>query len=211
MADNRIVDRRRGAVRIVSLAFVAIVALAALAFGAERAAAATILLEIDATNPSAAVFTATGAAATVSTSLPGAAIILDGSLTGSSRFAALPTSGSTLMADESDYRYGIISATGTGGALRLTCCGNQTQTFVAGEPAFEGSSVFDLSRFPLVTTNIVGDIVISDNNGDNTGIVIGQYRLIVTVPVPVPVPPSLALMVGGLALMGFALRRRRAA
>lgn len=66
MTDNRIVHRRRGAAAIVSMACATIIALAALAFGAERAAAATILHEIDATNPSAAVFTATSAAAAVS-------------------------------------------------------------------------------------------------------------------------------------------------
>ncbi|WP_144036924.1 hypothetical protein [Synechococcus sp. MW101C3] len=159
-----------------------------LASGRAEASPSQFQVIIDASNPAAVTFSGTLAPALANSTGQGFAVVFEGTLLGSLRFASL-TPGS-FAANQSNYRYGILSAAqpnavSPDGGLRLTCCGNQTQTFIAGQTAFSGLSTFNLTPFPIATTDRTGNILVSDINGNTTATVVGHYSYIVPGPLPV--------------------------
>lgn len=124
-----------------------------LASGSAEASPSQFQVIIDASNPAAVTFSGTLTPALANSTGQGFAVVFEGTLIGDSRFASRPVG--NFAATQSNYRYGILSAAqpnavSPNGGLRLTCCGNQTQTFIAGQPAFSGLSTFDLRSFPIL-------------------------------------------------------------
>jgi hypothetical protein len=159
-----------------------------LASGRAEASPSQFQVIIDASNPAAVTFSGTLAPALANSTGQGFAVVFEGSLLGSPQLASFATG--NFAATQSNYRYGVLSparpnVVSPDGGLRLTCCGNQTQTFIAGQPAFSGLSTFNLSAFPIATTGRTGNILVSDDNGNTTATVVGQYSY--TVPGPLPV------------------------
>ncbi len=163
------------------------------------AANAAIVLTVDITNPAAVVIASTGAAASASRSGVNENVRFDGILT-----AGGPNSGS-FMSGPLTNTQGTMVYTGFtrfegGTSASLIRGGGQTQTFVDGLQAFSGSMTGDLSFLPFAPAGTIGNIYVLQNvNAEETGIIIGQYRV-------VPAPGATAVL--GLAGL-IATRRRR--
>ena len=158
---------------------------------------ASIVLTVDITNPAAAVFASTGAPALATRSGVGDSLFVTGLFIGG------PTNQSRLLvgdlrSTQGTFLYDRLS--GNSGGL-LPGFGNQTQAFVAGQQALSGSGVANATLWTLAPVGTVGDLVVRNSNGVNTGIVIGQYQII-------PAPGAAALLAMGGVL---AARRRRPA
>jgi len=169
-------------------------------------ARADLIMTIDATNLSATTFTATGGLSTADYSLQGSGIALE------DFFGANSTNsfGSLLSGDfrptASNVRYSSASANGGTTLLRMTP-GNQSHSFSVSQSAFSGQTEVDFATLQGITfrtTNFVGDVVIFDDFGNNTGITVGQYSLVVSA---VPEPSSFPLLMPIAA--GLLTRNRR--
>jgi hypothetical protein len=164
-------------------------------------ASAAILLTVDATNPSAIVFTPTGLAPDVSSSGGGFGLLLHGAMaTDGPSSLQTPPQADPFRAAVSGSTY--VNYGDQGDAIRMIVGGAQTQTFVAGSPAFIGTTTVDLSFLDFVTASLVGDIEIRDNFGAATGVIIGQYQFIA------PIPEPTTLVLSGLGVGTLLLRRR---
>lgn len=169
-------------------------------------ARAALILTINATNPSAAKFTATAGLSAANSSGQGFSIVL------LDFFPVVSTSNladffsGNLRPAESSASYTIGTAQNQTSIFRMSA-GNLPHTFVLAQVALTGQSTFNFSSLPALRGgNFVGDIRIFNDNGSDTGVTIGQYNLVVSA---VPEPSSYSLMVtAASAVILIRLKRR---
>jgi hypothetical protein len=167
---------------------------------------AAVILTVDATNPSAVVFTATGGAASANSSGTGYGLLLHGPMAtdGNVSLNVPNLAFGPFKPFVSGVPYNNIGDEGD--AIRFFVAGNQFQTFTAGTTAFTDSITANLSFLDFVHTNLTGDIEIRNNSGQATGVIIGQFEFTGPEAV-VPEPSSLAI--AGIGFSGLLVRRRR--
>jgi hypothetical protein len=163
---------------------------------AAQARANIPLLTIDATNPADTIITATSGDSAASNNNTAYSLLLMNT--------GIPSSGSGNdisgnFGPAAGGTYNFASTGSVSGSLEINGGGGLDQIFTAGDRAFVGQSTVDLSFLTFPTTGVTGNIDIRDDFGNDTGIVVGQYELIV------PEPTSLSLLAFG----GLALLRRR--
>jgi CSLREA domain-containing protein len=135
------------------------------------AQAQNILFTIDATNPSSTVITATSGLSEASYSQQGSSIFLPSLRFTTRNFSFL--TGNFGAAQQ--QRFNLLGDP-SGGVV--FSAGNVNQAYIAGQVAFSGSSTANLSSLGVPTSNLIGDIVVRDDFGQVTGIVLGQFQYI---------------------------------
>ena len=189
--------------------FVAAACLLAAAFSA-AASAATILLEVDVSDPSAVTFAATGAAPTITDddSHERDGVTLKGLFDDDfDSFFDAPSSfmtGNLKARGARSYREFTNDFADVGlrdiNLFRFSF-NARVQSFDTGSPAFTGVGVVDLTGANF-TVGTVGDILAGDTS--DVSPVIGQFEIVGGTPIPSP-----AAAAGGLAMLAvIALRRR---
>jgi hypothetical protein len=159
------------------------------------AAHGDVLLTVDITSPTAVVISSTGGAASASISGVTYKCQLDGSIVSGTN-SSYPLTGN-LASSLGDAVYGSVLVR-SGTALSPGNFGGQTLTFTAGQQAFTGAGSANLSDLTFAPVGTVGDIRVLNNFGGDTGVIVGQYRII-------PAPGAAVIGLTGL----LALRRRR--
>jgi hypothetical protein len=191
--ESRRMKVSRSAAPAVSLLIVAFV----LSIAGE--AGADMLLTIDATNPSDTIFDATNGLSAVTNDNKGYSLLLENTGISDTQNEFYDLNGNLGPAEGGGY--GEIFTHSGSGTPNLNG-GNFQQDFTQGQTALTGESTVDLSSLTFPTTDVIGNIDLRDNFGGDTGIVIGQYKLIV------PEPASLGLLTfGGLAMLHRRPRR----
>ena len=188
----------------MKLASLMLVAAAAAVIGPVDAAG-QIVLTVDASDPTAIVFTGTGAPASTNIAGAGFSVGLEGIVLADSTFGGIPSQfiDGGLRPAQGGRVYDLLFVNPETLELRLSGGGQQVQVFDLEGAAFAGSIVVDLSFFDLLQTDTVGDINIFDDFGRPVAeSFVGEFSYIA----PIPEPASLVAL-GGLA--GAALLRRR--
>ena len=149
-----------------------------LVFGLVVAAArADVVLTIDTSNLSVARVASTGAFSTVTTTIPGGALLLMGAVT------TPVATGSSLLGDFRPTLTGVVyNSIGNTPAFPTALLLSQPQSdphgFSSSVAAFSGESTSDLTFTTIAPKGTVGDIHLRTVDGVDTGLVIGQYRII---------------------------------
>jgi hypothetical protein len=169
---------------------------------------AAVILTIDISNPSATVFSATGAFAQnndIDSTFLNEGFTLLG-------FFNAPADGgpnyfdtSTLYSPGGSFAYTtlfVISISGTDLDLNIAGSGFSTQDFSVSEPALSGIAFADMTDWlPYLTVGKTGDILAGDLFYNT--VTIGQYQVI-------PEPSTMSLLLASFVLLAGILRWRRA-
>jgi hypothetical protein len=166
-------------------------------------AGGAILATIDATNPSAVVFTGTGAASAVSATGEERSVIFRGAVAFGIGYGRMPPSGIPNFFRSGDG-FSFPMYTNSSSSLQLLSGFGPPRTFTAGSPAFLGTTTIDLSFMEFVHANLIGNVEVAYRNGYGTGEVLGQFQFI---GATVPEPTALYLLASGAA--AIATRRVR--
>ena len=156
--------------------------LTALAFTAIHPAMADVLLVVDITNPANTTITATSGLASVSSSALDYGVFLEGltSAVANRQFAVV----GNLQTANAGLSYNLAFENFGSGLEIKQLFGGSTETFVQGSLAFSGSGTLDLTGGASLSNPGIYDIVVSDNFGSPTSVVIGQYQLVSQTPEP---------------------------
>ena len=182
-------------------------------------AKAQILLTVDDSNPSAVTFTATGndpeasdASHLYSQGITLAGFNAVGGLAGLIPTAPVVSAGLVTGVDGTPAYNGAQSGsiTGTFLDLELYSGSGATENFATGTAAFSGVSTFNFSGFSADLPTVGTTGLIYAGSGaifSASPVVIGSY---IVTTAPTPEPSTYAMLLGGLAILGFCLRGRTA-
>jgi len=101
---------------------------------------------------------------------------------------------------------GDIFAEGGNDLLTVTANTGQTWTVTPTEPYLYPEGLFNVASVPAFTS-----LAISETYGTGAGLTLDSLTIADLSSTPVPLPPSVFLLAGGLAGLGWKLRRRTAA
>lgn len=161
-------------------------------------ARADIVLTIDATNPGATLFSATQGLSGLTYAVPGSTLRIVDFPPGANESVFIGANTLRLAANNQTF---IIA--GRNPTTFVLFLGAATMTFNSGQQALAGSAIVDLSSpgWGLPIASQTGDLRIFDLNGNDTGLIVGQYSITV-----VPEPSSLALASLGSIMIAMSLR-----
>ena len=167
-------------------------------------ATADVLLVVDITNPAKTTITATSGLASASSSALDYGVFLSG-------LTSAPTNRQFSVAGNLQPAAALLSYNlgfeNFGSGLEIKqLSGGTSETFVKGSLAFSGVGTLDLTGGAAFSTPGIYNIVISDNFGAPTSVVIGQYQLVSQAP-----EPSTAALLALPVLLFFITRKMRSA
>jgi hypothetical protein len=185
---------------IVKFVLIAIVTVGLLAPSVE----ASILLTVDARDPSMVIFEATAGLSAFSSTGQGFGVELKGAITADgtqAEFLFSPPSTFLKPAQGGDL-FRFYGDSGT--SIVLNAGGSSQQKFTIGELAFTGSTTVNLSFMEFATSDFVGDIEVRDSFGALTGEILGQFQFLA----PATVPEPATFTIWAVAMTLLAQRRR---